>query len=479
MSIIPPKLPKPYATIKDYKIPDSLRQALELPSYLFTGELQNWVKMSELLDAYFEASLVIAKNGHALLTTASIFLKKIRENKEALYALKEVEWREKRSESSLNSETRIASNRIITKRVQEVGEGSTNKEPNKKQKIDKLFDEEDDEISHLIPPTALCHTKDDSAAESAKSDDGDDDVFSTIDEACLRNDCSEDLSVVRYYFDICVSTCESEASDETKAEYEAMMQEQNNLQSLKNLGSDIMDWVAKILNWSEKDMFKNLGTVPDLPFLNFVKFTIVDFLLNCMRTHVYNQNDERTAYCELFIPIFKAFGNTTKKLNYVWCEKKVKDSDYVWLVSNNFVKDKGCLKLLDGIGRLVDKELNYILIESSGFNKSNALSHSLNDTLKNMKSGSDNLKCFVSNYKKASFIRYKIKSASQWQVVECRSACIPLSFSGIIHYTKVFELFAFLLSDMAEQDKIFHQLEMESLGLIEVPQDETVAHFLM
>lgn len=120
--------------------------------------------MPGLLDAYFEASLVIAKNGHALLTTASNFLKKIRENKEvikaiqnycsrletylndksvknqfmALYALKEVEWREKRSEDSLNSETRITSNRIITKRVQEVGEGSTNKEPNKKQKIDKV-----------------------------------------------------------------------------------------------------------------------------------------------------------------------------------------------------------------------------------------------------------------------------------------------------------------------------------------------------
>lgn len=96
------------------------------------------------------------------------------------------------------------------------------------------------------------------------------------------------------------------------------MQEQNDLQSLKNLGSDVMDWIVKILNWSEEDMFKNLSTVPDIPFLNFAKLTIVDFLLNCLRTRTYNQNDERSAYCELFIPIFKAFGNTTKKLNYVW-----------------------------------------------------------------------------------------------------------------------------------------------------------------
>ncbi|KAI8991927.1 hypothetical protein BDF20DRAFT_847296 [Mycotypha africana] len=69
---------------------------------------------------------------------------------------------------------------------------------------------------------------------------------------------AENLPVDRCYFDICVSTRESEASDETKAEYEAMIQEQNNLQSLKNLGSDVMAWVARIVNWSEKDMFKNL-----------------------------------------------------------------------------------------------------------------------------------------------------------------------------------------------------------------------------
>lgn len=56
----------------------------------------------------------------------------------AIYALKEVEWREKKSKNSLNSETRIAGNIIISKRVKEIGEGSTNKEPSKKQKINKV-----------------------------------------------------------------------------------------------------------------------------------------------------------------------------------------------------------------------------------------------------------------------------------------------------------------------------------------------------
>lgn len=41
--------------------------------------------------------------------------------------------------------------------------------------------------------------------------------------------------------------------------------------------------------------------------------------------------------------------------------------------------------------------------------------------------------------------RYKVLSSSQWQVVECRSASVPTSFSEIVQYAGVFELFAFLL----------------------------------
>lgn len=51
------------------------------------------------------------------------------------------------------------------------------------------------------------------------------------------------------------------------------------------------------------------------------------------------------------------------------CEKKAKDSDYIWLATNNFIKQKGNLKLLDGIGSLTIKELNYLIIESSGYDQ--------------------------------------------------------------------------------------------------------------
>lgn len=250
------------------------------------------------------------------------------------------------------------------------------------------------------------------------------------------------------------------------------MKRQATLQNLKELGSDIMSWVRKVMDCPEQDMFKLLGALPNHPFLNFIKFTMIDFLLNCMRTTRYNDNDERTAYCEIFIPIFKAFGNTTQKLEYAWCEKKAKDSDYIWLATNNFIKQKGNLKLLDGIGSLTVKELNYLIIESSGYNNANGSSHALNDTLKNIKAASDNLKSFISNYKQASFntlkrvrlytcqiienkmtlVRYMIKSPSQWQVVECCSASVPLTFSEAIKYTKVFHLFAFLYVCILEHE---------------------------
>jgi hypothetical protein len=128
----------------------------------------------------------------------------------ALYALKEVEWREKKSENNLHSETRITSNIIIAKRVQEVGEESTSKEANKKQKIDKvctyivsfyiglsfsqrslnqkLFDEENNEIPSLVLPTVSYDTAEDNdvSEESKSVDDSDNNVFNDdVDDVCI------------------------------------------------------------------------------------------------------------------------------------------------------------------------------------------------------------------------------------------------------------------------------------------------------
>lgn len=65
-----------------------------------------------------------------------------------------------------------------------------------------------------------------------------------------------------------------------------MLKSQMNLDSLRTLGADIVDWVVRILGWQDTTMFKNLGDIPDVPFLNFVKFTMVDFLLKLFETPI-------------------------------------------------------------------------------------------------------------------------------------------------------------------------------------------------
>lgn len=165
------------------------------------------------------------------------------------------------------------------------------------------------------------------------------------------------------------------------------------------------------------------------------------------------------------------------------CEKKANGADYVWLVANDFDKEKkDNLKLLDGIGQLVENEhMNYLLMESSGYvctkpiylylltdlisyQSDIIISHSLNDTLKNIKNGHDNLKYFISHYRNASIttmkkihlfscqiienkmtlIKYAVQSPKKWSVIECRSASMPRKLKDSLHYMKVFELFAFL-----------------------------------
>ncbi|GAN10206.1 hypothetical protein MAM1_0330d09744 [Mucor ambiguus] len=105
----------------------------------------------------------------------------------------------------------------------------------------------------------------------------------------------------------------------------------------------------------------------DLPaesngFIEFVQYTLLDFTLNSLEASSINEkSDECSVFCEVYIPIFKAFGNCLGVLNYTWCEKKAKDTDYVWLVSNDFSKEKkDNLKLLDGIGTLAKTDSTYL-----------------------------------------------------------------------------------------------------------------------
>ncbi|KAI8091070.1 uncharacterized protein B0P05DRAFT_504658 [Gilbertella persicaria] len=55
----------------------------------------------------------------------------------------------------------------------------------------------------------------------------------------------EDLANIKDYFDICIGSSSSEASPETKSEYEVLMKRQATLQNLKDLDSDIMSWLLE------------------------------------------------------------------------------------------------------------------------------------------------------------------------------------------------------------------------------------------
>jgi len=62
--------------------------------------------------------------------------------------------------------------------------------------------------------------------------------------------------------------------------------------------------------------------------------------------------------------------------------------------------------------------MNYLLMESSGFENNNIISHSLNDILKNIKSGHDNLKYLFSRYRDASFDTIKKGNVFSCQIIQ-------------------------------------------------------------
>lgn len=88
------------------------------------------------------------------------------------------------------------------------------------------------------------------------------------------------------------------------------------------------------------------------------------------------------------------------------------------------------------------------------FNKKQDIDHTLGDAIKNLKSGADRLKYFISNYKNSSFhtlkqvhlyscqviqkkialIQYSIMNGSTWRAIECRTADLPVVIKVISSY---------------------------------------------
>ena len=96
------------------------------------------------------------------------------------------------------------------------------------------------------------------------------------------------------------------------------MSDQKQYSSLKRMPG-VYESIIELLESNEQELFNKVVALPnDNPFIEFVKFSMIDFILNCKRPGLYNNNDERSIYCEVFIPISKSFGNCTRSLTYTW-----------------------------------------------------------------------------------------------------------------------------------------------------------------
>jgi hypothetical protein len=109
----------------------------------------------------------------------------------------------------------------------------------------------------------------------------------------------------------------SGASEETRQEYYDLRDQQKKYHHLKCMG--LYDTLLKLLLSNPTEMFDEVIKLPrENKFVEFIMYALLDFLLNVKRSESYKQNDERTIFCEVFIPLFKAFGNCTQSLGYTW-----------------------------------------------------------------------------------------------------------------------------------------------------------------
>lgn len=97
------------------------------------------------------------------------------------------------------------------------------------------------------------------------------------------------------------------------------MAQQKEYFHLKAMPDGVFDSLLQLLQSNQVDMFDNVINLPKhKPFYEFIKYAMFDFLLNLKRPEPYHNKDERSIYCEVFIPLFKAFGNCTQSLAYTW-----------------------------------------------------------------------------------------------------------------------------------------------------------------
>lgn len=115
--------------------------------------------------------------------------------------------------------------------------------------------------------------------------------------------------------------------------------------------------------------------------------------------------------------------------------------------------------------------------------------HTLEDTIKNLKHGSDTLASILCDYRycttqklvvltghiiknKLTIMKYSPGNSSKWVAVEVRSCTIPLAYENRKEAIKLYEAFAYIYLTLEKQMKVYDRLADERLGFTVVEEED-------
>lgn len=279
----------------------------------------------------------------------------------------------------------------------------------------------------------------------------------------------------------------------------ATLSSQQKKEALRNQAG-AFDIVCKIIDTEKSEMFDTIITLTKDnrdKFIEFMKYSCINYITVLKRIAPVPFNDERTFFIEIVQPYLTYFGAHTRLLSFQWCEKQLRAVN-IWYVDNDYSYEGPRKKFLDGIGHLATPDLPVLLIGSSGYNQANVSKHALTDTLKQIKNATNALKYIISKYmdaryatlkkvkvftvqviqQKMTLISTNIKSPTKWEVIECRSCELPTKYDERFFLMNVFEFFAFLFEEINDQIVNYEKLQKEHLGVTQIQYSDTIREVL-
>ncbi|KAG2220813.1 hypothetical protein INT45_004474 [Circinella minor] len=297
------------------------------------------------------------------------------------------------------------------------------------------------------------------------------------------------------------SMAETSIHPPTRSIFHRYKQQQESLETLKssqliykeliNILDETIDFEDFPMNvWK---MYGNstsweLSAAKDL--VRVISLTLTDFWGMASRKN-FDTKQERSFWVETIVPMFKYLATTSNLLVFSWCESLVHShlqSQVVPGVWNNTTN-----KLFaDGLGRC--EGFDIIIMESSGGYEKENLNHSMDDTWKLIMMLTDSLrqeliKCQDAKYEDAkglatygiqcicdtiTLMKTTMFDARRWQVIEVRSAKVPVKWNNRSGFTRVFELILTLHMELLTQKTLKTLLKRQHDHLVDVNQKETV-----